>query len=80
MNELEQYANTFDLQVFKGISEIAVQLQCDKEELPTGLEAIAAYPDHTVFQTCAFVVHGQLMRFGWESLGEDSTDELPTSL
>jgi hypothetical protein len=81
--DLDSYAKRFDLQVFEGHDECATQMDVDAEDLREmvgEMEAIACYPDHTVFQVCAFIANGKLHRFGLEHQGEDPGDVVPTTL
>jgi len=82
--DLEAYAKEWDLQVFEGHDECALQMDVDpddaRETCGGDIEAIACYPDHVVFQVCAYIVNGTLYRFGIEMHGEDPGECHETSL
>lgn len=74
IKDLERYALKHGLHLFRGHDECALQMDVDPNDLREmvgEMNAIACFPDHTVFQVCAFVANGILCRFGLESEGGD---------
>ncbi len=83
LRDLKRYALKHGLHLFEGHADCATQMQVDSADLAQhvgNMQAIACYPDHTVFQVCAFVANDELKRFGFESKGEDPGDVVFTSL